>query len=210
MSRKGSFQSASPCGAADILIRTFNWFLHSDFNLVTHFYFSFLADLPGMHLFVDGLVARTFTPEDANNYFMLLLKTPPSQYILQYYGIVYYQGAWYITNDGNLVQGISPGVPLQPTPLLDYSTTATHGTVVPQRRWTPADEVDVRRFVENAVLQLPIFFVNRNGGLGFRLLDILRGCSRDLYNANNFAPLGGRHTTYLRINVSLFLTFYSR
>ena len=159
---------------------------------------------------MDGLVARTFTPEDAYNYFVLLLNMPPSQCFLQYYRIVYQRGAWYITYNGNLVQGTSPGVPLQPTPLLDYNMEATQGTVVPQRRWTPADAVDVRRFVESSVLQLPIFFVNRSSNLGFRLPDILRGCDRDLHNANTFARLGGRATTHIRIQVSLFFNYYSR
>ena len=104
--------------------------------------------------------------------------------------------------NSNLVQSTSPDVPLQPTPLLDYSTRGIHGTVVPQRKWSPADEVDFRRHVENAALQLPIFFVNRNGGLGFPLSDILRGYDRDLRNANGFAPLAGRNTTNIRINVS--------
>ena len=113
-------------------------------------------------------------------------------------------------HNGNLLQGASLGVPLHPTPLLDYSMRATHGTVVPQRRWTPADEVDFRRHVQRAVLQLPIFFVNRNGGVGFQLSDILRGCDRDLRNANAFAPLGGKKTTHIRINVSLSLGYYSR
>src|SRR6266702_7154688 len=112
--------------------------------------FFFLVDFPGTKgltpadVLVDGFVARTFTPKDANNYFMLLLRTPASQYFLGYYGIVYHQNAWYITHNVNLVQGTSPGVPLQTTPLLDRSISATHGTIVPQRRWTPTDEVDVR------------------------------------------------------------------
>ncbi|KAF8257746.1 hypothetical protein EI94DRAFT_1817033 [Lactarius quietus] len=149
---------------------------------------------------VDGFIACTFASEDANNYFMVLLRTPRHQYFLQYYGVVYHQGAWYIRNNGNLVQGTSPGVPYQHTPLLDYSMEATHGTVVPQRRWTPADDVDVRRHVESATLLLPIFFINRKGGVGFLLSDILRGCDRDLHNANSFAPLAGKFTTHLGIN----------
>ncbi|KAH9172482.1 hypothetical protein EDB89DRAFT_2242924 [Lactarius sanguifluus] len=151
-------------------------------------------------LLVDGFIAQTFKPEDANNFFKLLLRTPHSQYFLQYYGIVYHQGAWRITYNANLVQGASPGIPFQPMPLLDYSSRATQGTVLPQQRWTPADEVDVRRHVEGADLQLPIYFINRNGSIGFPLPDILRGCDRDLHNANGFAPLGGRTTTHIRIN----------
>ena len=137
---------------------------------------------------------------------MLLLRT---QYFTRHYGVVYHQGAWYITQNGNSVQGTSPGSPLLATPILDYSTEASQGTVVPQRRWTPADEVDVRRHVEIAVLQLPIYFVHREGGLGFRLSDILRGCDHDLHNKDTFAPLGGRTTTTVRINVSLFFGDYS-
>ncbi|KAH9051297.1 hypothetical protein EDB83DRAFT_1301143 [Lactarius deliciosus] len=155
--------------------------------------------LPAGDVLVDGFVSQTFKPEDANNYFMLLLRTPPSQHFLRYYGIVYHQGAWYITRNANLV-GTSPGVPLQTTPLLDYSSSGTQGTILPQRRWSPADEVDVRRHVEGANLQLPIYFVNTNGSIGFPLPDILRGCDRDLHNANSFATLGGRSTTHIRIN----------
>jgi len=148
----------------------------------------------------DGFVARTFTPEDAANYFILLLRTPPFQHFLRYYGIVCHQGAWYLTHNANMVQGTSPGVPIQSTPLLDFSSGATHGSVVPQRRWTPTDEVDFRRHVDGAALELPIFFVNQNGSIGFWLPDILRGRDRGLHNADKFAPLGGRATAQIRIN----------
>ena len=151
-------------------------------------------------LLVDGFIARTFATGDVANYLVLLLRT---QRFLQHYRIVHHQGAWYITRNSNLVQGSSPGVPHQPTPLLDYNMKATVGTVVPQTRWTPAEEVDIRRHVEGAALLLPIFFVNRDGSLGFPLPDILRGCDRDLHNANGFAPLGGKFTTHFRIQVSL-------
>ena len=87
---------------------------------------------------------------------------------------------------------------------LDYNVCTTQGTVVPQRRWTPADETDVRRYVASAALQLPVYFVNRNGGVGFWLPDILQGRDHDLYHGDREAPLGGRATTHLRINVSLY------
>jgi hypothetical protein len=151
---------------------------------------------------VDGFVARTFASEDATNYFMLLFR---AEHFIQHFGILYHQGAWYITHNVNLVQGTSPGVPLQTSPLLDFCTRATYGTVVPQRRWTPADEADFRRHVEGAALELPIYFVNRDGSIGFTLVDILRGCDRDLRNPNDFATLSGKTTTHVRINVSLSL-----
>jgi hypothetical protein len=177
--------------------------------------FFLFADFPGTKgptstdLLVDGFVARTFASEGATNYFELLFR---NKHFIQHFGILYHQpyrqGAWYITHNVNSVQGNSPGVPLQTSPLLDYSTTPTYGTVVPQQRWTPADEADVRRHVEDAALELPIFFVNHNGSIGFPLVEILRGCDRDLHNANDFATLSGKTTTQIRINVSSSLGYY--
>ena len=37
------------------------------------------------------------------------------------------------------------------------------------------------------------------------LQDILRGCDRELHNANRFAPLGGKYMMHVRIHVSLSL-----
>ena len=157
-----------------------------------------------VNLLVDGFIARTFGSENTDNYLKLLLRGPTFDHLLQHYAISPHQGAWYIGHNSNLVQGTSPGVPYQPTPILDYIVTA-YGTIVPQRRWVPANKVDYRHFVESPELQLPTFFVNRNGRLGFPLSDILRGCDRDLRDADDFAPLGGKATTIIRINVSLSL-----
>jgi len=105
--------------------------------------------------------------------------------------------------NASYVQKPTLEVPTQNWPLpLDFSVSTTQGTVVPQRRWTPVDEVDIRRLVREVTLQLPIFFVNWNGGVGFWLYDILGGRDQDLYNRYNRAPLGGRATTHIRINVS--------
>ena len=141
---------------------------------------------------------------------MCLLRTPTPQSFLRYYGVVYRQDAWLITRNVNLMQGESPGVPFQTSLFMDYNIGGNYGTVVPQRRWKPADEVDDRRHVELAVLRLPVFFVNHNGSIGFRLPDILRGGNGDLHNANSFAPLGGKTSTVIRINVGLSLGLYSR
>ena len=148
-------------------------------------------------LFIDGFISKTFSPQDAHNFFALLLGTP---HFLQYYHISYAQGIWYIRRD---VPSPSPGVPSQRFLLpLDFNARLTQGTVVPQSRWTPADEVDIRRHVEEATLQLPIFFVHLNGAVGFWLPDVLQGRDHDLCNRDNEAPLGGRTTTHVRINVS--------
>jgi hypothetical protein len=158
------------------------------------------SDLP-----IFGFIAHTFSPEDTHNYLALLLKT---QEYLRHYRISYSQGVWHIMQNPPYFPAPPPGIlPQNLMRPLDYSipTTTratTQGAVVPQRRWAPADEIDVRRHVANATLQLPIYFVNRNGGIGLWLPDILRGMDRDLYNGDREAPLGGGASTHLRINVS--------
>ncbi|KAI9464406.1 hypothetical protein F5148DRAFT_176961 [Russula earlei] len=150
-------------------------------------------------ILVDGFISHTFSPEDADRFFTLLLRTPN---FLRHKNISYSQGVWYIMPNVHSIQPGSLGVPAQTSPLpLDYSVRTTQGTVVPQRRWIPAVEVDFRRHVEGATLQPPIFFLNRNGEIGFWLPDILQGRYRDhLHNGDREAPLGGRSTIHIRIN----------
>lgn len=154
---------------------------------------SFLTTRDMQHddILVDGFITNMFSPRDAFAFFTLLLRM---QDFLPH--VTYLRGVWYI----NHVQQPSAGLPTQLP--LDFNSWPTEGTVVPQRRWTPADEADVRRYVLEATLQLPVFFVNRNGAVGFCLPDILEGRDGDLYNRDSYALLGGRTTTHIRINVS--------
>ena len=97
----------------------------------------------------------------------------------------------------------SLGIQTQSSPLLlDFGIRTTQGMVVPQRRWIPADEVGIRRHVQKLTLQLPVFFVNHDGGVGFLLTDILQGRNSNLYNRDSQPPLGGRITTHIRIDLS--------
>jgi hypothetical protein len=97
---------------------------------------------------------------------------------------------------------------------LDFRASTTPGTVLPQVRWFPENPADFRRFVIDAVLQFPIFFVNQTGVVGFHLEDILQGSeqdlARDLQNGNGQAPLGGRTTTHIRINVGFSYPSFMR
>ena len=152
-------------------------------------------------ILVDGFIALTFSPRDAQHFFALLLRTRD---FLRHYRISYSQGIWYMMQSPPYFLPPPPGVSTQNLLLpLDYSIpTTAQGTVVPQRRWAPADEIDVRRYVESAALQLPVYFVKQNGEPGFWLPDILRGRDHDLYNGHGEAPLGGRTTTHIRLDVS--------
>jgi len=150
-------------------------------------------------LLVDGFIPHMFSPEDAYTYFSALLGTPN---FMRYYGISYSKAVWYIVQNTHRIMPPLRGAPVPNPPLpLDFDVRKTEGTIVPQRRWIPKDEVDHRRYVQKVMLQLPIFFVNRrSGGLGFWLPDILRGHDHDLSNGGTQAPLGGFLTTYIRIS----------
>ena len=153
-------------------------------------------------IFVDGFIANTFSPQDAYTFLPQLLRTPS----LQFYNVVYSGGAWFIAQNAPRALPQPPGMEAlaQHSPIpLDFNAMATQGTVVPQQRWIPSDEADVRRHIAEASLQLPIFFVNRSGGIGFALHDILQGRDTDLLNRDSQGQFGGYSTTHVRINVSL-------
>jgi hypothetical protein len=144
---------------------------------------------------VDGFIAQTFSAQDAHAraYFTRLFSFPLIQVFLQDYGILYSRGAWHITRDQNRRFGIQE----LPQPV-DFDVRETQGTVVPQRQWA---QVRYNQFSYS--LQLPVFFVHQNGGVGFSLSDILQGRDSGLYNGDEEAPLKGPITTYIRISVSL-------
>ncbi|KAI9439529.1 hypothetical protein H4582DRAFT_1773601, partial [Lactarius indigo] len=73
------------------------------------------------------------------------------------------------------------------------------GTVVPQTMWSPHS--NRRWHIEEAVLQMPIFFEGIDGRLGLSLQAAVNGRYHHdgLRNARQFAPLGYRTTTFIRI-----------
>ncbi|KAI9439537.1 hypothetical protein H4582DRAFT_1812696 [Lactarius indigo] len=73
------------------------------------------------------------------------------------------------------------------------------GTVVPQTMWSPHIISDRRQHVEDAALQMPIFFVGIDGRLGLSLQAAAAGRCHGLRNAQNFSPLGQKSTTHIRI-----------
>ena len=77
--------------------------------------------------------------------------------------------------------------------------------MVPQTMWSPHIITDKRQFVEEAVLQRPIFFEGIDGRLGLSLEDSAAGRCHSLRNAQQFAPLGQKSITHIRIGVSVVL-----
>ena len=86
--------------------------------------------------------------------------------------------------------------------LLDYMLRDV-GTVVPQRLWTPSATSDAQRY-GTVPLNMPIFFVQRDRAtLGLPLNQAASGNCSALLNARHPAPVGLRHTTFIRIMVSI-------
>jgi hypothetical protein len=79
------------------------------------------------------------------------------------------------------------------------------GTVVPQTLWLPHTLTDQKHHVEQAELQLPIFFQCTDGRLGLSLESAAAGRCHSLTNAQSLAPLGKKSTTHVRIAVSAIL-----
>jgi hypothetical protein len=73
--------------------------------------------------------------------------------------------------------------------------------VVPQKIWAPPSS-DWHRFVEQAHLRMPIFFIKNNDAIGLPLPRATVGDTAGLRNADLPAPLGGGHSTQIRICVS--------
>ncbi len=76
------------------------------------------------------------------------------------------------------------------------------GTVVPQTLWIPHSVTDREHYVQNAELQMPIFFLHADWRLGLPLEAAIAGRCHTLLSAQYSAPLGPQTTTHIRIGVS--------
>ena len=75
--------------------------------------------------------------------------------------------------------------------------------VLSQQIWSPPNQSDWRRYVEQARLLMPVFFVQNNGVIGLPLSRAVVGDTASLRNADKAAPLGGGHATQIRISARL-------
>ena len=163
------------------------------------------APLVGEEILIDGYISQSFGPDSAKDYFYHLLKTNQSGLNQSCQTL--------LRPDGSGVCFVVKTIPanISPTPymqdrnglslwLIDYSI-ARMGTVIPQARWSPENVNDHRLHVAEAILQMPIFFVQQNGYLGLSLDDAVNGRNHTLRDAGLQAQLGGKAITYIRIGV---------
>jgi len=142
-------------------------------------------------LLVDGYISKGFGPSQAERHFHCVLKTNT---------IAARQSGG--NGDYFVVTSIPPYIqsqfPNQHAWVLDRRVMNA-GTVVPQTLWIPFTVADRRRHVQNAELQMPIFFLHMDGRLGLPLEAAVSGRCHSLLNAQYFAPLGRQTTTHIRV-----------
>ncbi|KAH8998669.1 hypothetical protein EDB92DRAFT_1198774 [Lactarius akahatsu] len=152
------------------------------------------GQLLSLTLLIDGYLSQTFQSRAAEQYFLNLLKRTsiPSDATLSY------------TMEGYFcVHSVPPHIPtrfpnLPDRWLLDRGIVNS-GTVVPQTMWSPRTAADKRQHVEEAELQMPIFFEAKDGRLGLSLGASIGGKCHGLRDAGVPAPLGQKTTTHIRI-----------
>lgn len=153
----------------------------------------------GTDLRIDGYISYTFTPQVAEIYLAYLFKVDPKK--LQTFSVNNWPGAFFVADPPmnhcrpqHIVNGRYAW-------LLDYALRRG-GSVVPQQLWSPQGQGDWRRYVEQALLHIPVFFVNADGSLGVPVSHAAAG-QMSLRHANEPAPLGDRTTTKIRISVCI-------
>jgi hypothetical protein len=150
-----------------------------------------------MSLLVDGYISQTFSPQVADIYLCCLFKVQDSRQV-QTIPVPQWPRMFFVANRMPHCRSHQIG-PRQLAWLLDYAV-GRRGTVVHQQLWAPQGQGDWRRYVAQAVLHLPVFFVNTDGSLGVPVSYAAAG-QLSLQNANEPPPLGDKTTTKIRISV---------
>ena len=157
-------------------------------------------------MYTNGYISLTLGAEQAPGYFTHLLHFNEHHFQLA------------VSNDAFLLlhpalQNVHPITYLgnRPAWLLDYMLRGV-GTVVQQRRWSPAATADAQRY-GTAPLNMPIFLLQRDRTtLGLPLNQAASGDCTALLDPRLPAPVGQCSTTFIRIMVSIFpqnsLIFY--
>jgi hypothetical protein len=150
-----------------------------------------------------GYIGHTFGSH-TDSFFSSVLKTPPR--LLQVgFSAPGWPAAFFIAPiDDIAVRANAMSARGHLMMVLDYRADLSRGIVVPQIPWFPQTPRDVRKYVTDAVLQLPIFLRQDDGTIGMSLSDVVHGNFRRLIDSVQQVNVGGRTSVHIRINVSAF------
>jgi hypothetical protein len=157
-----------------------------------------------IYLPAHGYIIETFGYAGARAFFSALLKvnidtisgTLDFSYVPglpETYSVV--QGSLPISNSRVSQTGIIPA--------LDYAVDPSWGPVVPQVMWEPQSVLHCQRYVAQARLEKPIFFVHRDGTIGVAIGDAVSGNCATLRGFLDMAPLGEQTSKHFCIQVNL-------
>ena len=142
----------------------------------------------------DGYISYTFGSRIAEGYIAHLFSIDAAS--IQ---VIRQSAAFYALNAPSYA--IPPTLSLygQDAWLLDFAVRSS-GSVVPQQIWSPQGQGDRRRYVEQAQIRMPVFFINSNGSLGVPVVSAAAG---DMQLRGGHLPpqLADKRTVKLRINV---------
>jgi hypothetical protein len=157
-------------------------------------------------ILVDGSISYTFGPKATESYFGHLLKGNIRRSQLRW-DVPTWPGACFTTRSQGSLNAIAE---TSSSPchkrvgpkacLLDYDVRNLEGSVVPQVLWSPQSQGAMNKYVLDAPLQFPIFFVRQDRAVGLALHEAVEG-PRDVLGAQTYAPLGGQSTLHVRIQV---------
>ena len=154
-------------------------------------------------ILVDGSISYTFGPRVTENYFGHLLKGSIRRSQLCW-DVPTWPGACFTNQGVNAITETSGSTchkRVVPKPhLLDYDVRNLEGTVVPQVLWSPQSQGAMNKYVRDATLEFPIFFVRQDHAVGLTLHEAVEG-PREVLGAQTHAPLGGQSTIHVRIQV---------
>jgi hypothetical protein len=154
-------------------------------------------------LLTDGYISQTVQSRAAEQYFLDLLKSTSIPPYVTLYNVERKDYGFFVNSVPPHISALFPDPP--DGWLLDRGIV-DRGTVVPQAMWLPLSSIDIRRHIETAELQIPVFFEDKDGGVGISLGECIDGqCRVLLRDPTGRAPLGQRSTTHIRIIVSMAL-----
>jgi len=153
------------------------------------------------NMFTYGYIGLTFGPH-TESFFSSVLKTSP-RFIQVGFSAPGWPTAFFIVPIDNLAVSAnamsSRGNLIM---VLDYRADLSRGTIVPQVPWFPQTPRDVRKYVTDASLRLPIFLRQDDGTIGMSLSDVVHGNFRRLTDSVQPVNVGGRTSVHIRMNVS--------
>ena len=154
-------------------------------------------------ILVDGSISYTFGPRTAEVYFGNLLKGSIRRSQLCWDAPTW-PGACFTSQGVNAIAETSSSTyhkrARPKARLLDYDVRNLEGTVVPQALWCPQSQGAMNKYVLDATLQFPIFFVRQDRAIGLALHEAVEGPG-EVLGAETHAPLGGQSTLHVRIQV---------